>query len=121
MQRIKENTMANMNERGKSFEAEYIRNQERVFRITARRNYLFGLWAAAKMGLAEGEAYAKAVIAADLEAPGDDDVIAKVRDDLAAKGIVVAGDELRAELARAFAEAQRQVLALDASSGTTST
>jgi hypothetical protein len=113
--------MSNFNERGKSFEAEYIRNQERAFRITARRNYLFGSWAAAKMGLAEGaasDAYAKAVIAADLEAPGDDDVIAKVRDDLASKGVTVAETELRAELARAATEAQRQVLALDAASGT---
>jgi hypothetical protein len=106
--------MSNLNERGKSFETEYIRNQERAFRITARRNYLFGLWAAAKMDLAEGaarDAYAKAVIAADLEAPGDDDVIAKVRDDLASKGVTVAETELRAELARAATEAQRQVLA----------
>jgi hypothetical protein len=113
--------MANMNERGKSFETEYIRNQERAFRITARRNYLFGLWAAAKMGLAEGDAYAKTVVVADLEAPGDDDVVGKVRNDLAAKGIVATDDELRAELARAAAEAQRQVLALDASSGKAST
>jgi hypothetical protein len=108
--------MTNFTERGKSFEAEYIRNQERAFRITARRNYLFGLWAAAKMGLAEAEAYAKTVIAADLEAPGDDDVIAKVRDDLASKGVVIAETELRAELTRAAAEAQRQVQALDSAS-----
>lgn len=61
--------MTNFTERGKSFEAEYSRNQELAFRITARRNRLFGLWAAAKIGLADGEerdSYAKAVIAADL-------------------------------------------------------
>ena len=60
------------------------------------------------------EAYAKAVVAADFEAPGDDDVIAKVRGDLDAKGIIVTEAELIAELARAAAEARRQVLALDA-------
>jgi len=112
--------MTNWIDRGKSFEAEYSRNQELAFRITARRNRLFGLWAAAKIGLAAGEggeAYAKTVVAADFEAPGDDDVIAKVRDDLAAKGVIITEAELRAELARAAAEARQQVLALDAVSG----
>ena len=111
--------MTNFTERGKSFEAEYSRNQELAFRITARRNRLFGLWAAAKIGLADGEerdSYAKAVIAADLQAPGDNDVIAKVRDDLASKGVTVAETELRAELARAASEARRQVQAQDAAS-----
>jgi len=111
--------MSDLRERGKSFEAEYSRNQELMFRITARRNRLFGLWAAAKMGVADGEAaetYAKAVIAADFEAPGDDDVIAKVRADLAAKGVTHTEAELRAELALAAAEARLQVLALDAGS-----
>lgn len=111
--------MSNFRERGKTFETEFSRNQELAFRITARRNRLFGLWAAEKMGLAEGESvetYAKAVVAADFEAPGDDDVIAKVRADLAEKGIIVAEAELTAELARAAAEARRQVLALDAGS-----
>jgi hypothetical protein len=112
--------MSNFRERGKTFETEFSRNQELAFRITARRNRLFGVWAAEKMGLAAGEsveAYAKAVVAADFEAPGDDDVIAKVRADFDAKGIVVTEAELRAELARAAAEARRQVLANDGSAG----
>jgi hypothetical protein len=119
MERREESKMSNFRERGKTFETEFSRNQELAFRITARRNRLFGLWAAEKMGLAEGESvetYAKAVVAADFEAPGDDDVIAKVRADLAEKGIIVAEAELTAELARAAAEARRQVLALDAGS-----
>src|SRR6185437_2944017 len=73
---------------------------------TARRNRLFGVWAAEKLGLAAGEpveTYAKAVVAADFEVPGDDDVIAKVRADLDAKGLGVTDAELRAELARAAA------------------
>jgi|SRR5689334_4861551 len=113
--------MTNLKERERAFEAEYSRNQELAFRITARRNRLFGLWAAAKMGLAAGEAvetYAKAVIAADFEAPGDDDVIGKVRADLADKGVLIADAELRTELARAAADARRQALALDVVSGT---
>ena len=72
----------------------------------------FGLWAAGWLGLAAGEpaeAYAKDVVAADFEAPGDSDVIAKVRTDLAEKGISASEGELGAELERAAAEARKQL------------
>ena len=106
--------MRSFNEREKGFEAEFKRDQELRFRITARRNRLFGLWAAARLGLSAGEAaeaYARTAVKADLEAPGDADVIEKVRTDLDATGIAVSEAELRAELARAAAEARRQLSA----------
>ncbi len=77
-----------------------------------RRNKLLGLWVAERLGLPAGEAaeaYARSVVAADFELPGDDDVIAKVRGDLAAKGIGLTDAELRIELARAAVEADRQL------------
>jgi hypothetical protein len=104
--------MKSFTDREKGFEAEFKRNQELRFRVTARRNRLFGLWAAARLGLPEGEeaeAYAKEVVAADFEAPGDGDVINKVRSDLEAKGIAATEAELRGELERAAAEARRQI------------
>ena len=104
--------MKSFTEREKGFEAEFKHNQELRFRVTARRNRRFGLWAAARLGLPAGEeaeAYAKAVVAADFEAPGDDDVINKVRADLEEKGIAVTEAELRSELERAAAEARRQI------------
>ena len=104
--------MKGLTEREKGFEAEFKRNQELRFRVTARRNRLFGLWAAARLGLPAGEeadAYAKTVVAADFEAPGDADVIEKVRTDLDKAGVAVTERELRAELERAAAEARRQV------------
>jgi hypothetical protein len=104
--------MKGLTEREKGFEAEFKRNQELRFRVTARRNRLFGLWAAARLGLPAGEeadAYAKTVVAADFEAPGDANVIEKVRTDIDKAGIAVTERELRAELERAAAEARRQV------------
>jgi len=104
--------MKSFTEREKGFEAEFKRNQELRFRVTARRNRLFGLWAGARLGLPggeEAETYAKAVAAADFEAPGDDDVINKVLPDLQEKGIAVTEAELRTELERAAAEARRQI------------
>ena len=73
---------------------------------------MFGLWAAVRLGLPAGEeaeAYAKTVVAADFEAPGDADVIEKVRTDLEKKGVAVNEAELRAELADAAVEARRQL------------
>ena len=61
-------------DRQKGFEAAFQRDQELMFRIGARRNRLFGLWAATRLGLTAGEAaeaYAKTVVAADFEEPGD--------------------------------------------------
>lgn len=99
--------MKNFNDRAKGHEAGFKHKQEMAFRETARRNRLFGLWAAGRLGLADraAEDYALSVVAADFEAPGDEDVIAKVRTDLAGH---VTEAELLFELGRATAEARQQ-------------
>lgn len=105
--------MRSLDDRKKGYEAEYQRNQELQFRVTARRNKLFGLWAAEKLGIAAGdaaEAYARTVVDADFEKPGDSDVIEKVQTDLAAKGMQLSEAQLRAEFTRASDEAKRQLI-----------
>jgi hypothetical protein len=97
-------------DREKAFENLYARDQELQFKVTARRNRLTGLWAAAKLGL-EGEAatdYAKAVVAADFEEAGDADVIRKLMADLSAHGVTEA--DVRAQLSAAQVEARRQII-----------
>jgi hypothetical protein len=104
--------MRSFDDREKGFEAEFKRNQDLAFRVTARRNKLFGLWAAEKLGIAAGEAaeiYARTVVDADFERPGDGDVIEKVQKDLAAKGISLTEAQLRVEFSRATDEAKRQL------------
>lgn len=104
--------MKSFDDRQKAFEAEFKRDQELVFRIVARRNRLLGLWAAERMGLPAGEAadaYAKTVVSADFEAPGDEDVVKKVMGDLAARGAATTEADVRAELTRAGEEARRQL------------
>ncbi len=104
--------MNSFEERQKGFEAAFKRDQDLSFRITARRNKLFGLWAAERLGLSlsDAEAYAKTVVAADLEAPGDADVIAKVHSDLNARGVDCTEAELQSELMRFIDEARRQIV-----------
>jgi len=104
--------MKSFTERERGFEAEFKRTQELKFRVTARRNRLFGLWAASRLDLPAGEeaeAYAKLVVAADFEAPGDDDAINKVRTDLGEEGTAFTEAELLTEIERAAPEARRQI------------
>jgi hypothetical protein len=98
-------------EREKGFEAKFKLDQEREFRAQARRNRLFGLWVAEKLGKsgAEAETYAKAVIAADFQKPGHDDVIEKVRADLQTAGKGLPETALRAEYEKLLAVARRQI------------
>ena len=103
--------MTTFDDREKAYERKFVHDEELRFRATARRNKLFGLWAAEKMGLSGGEAadYAKAVVKADLEEAGDEDVLRKVGSDLQAKGAAVPDAELRTRLVDLMAEAIRQI------------
>ncbi len=98
-------------ERKKGFEAKFAKDAEKEFRITARRNRLMGLWAAGHLGLTEEEteAYAKSVVQADFEEKGDDDIVRKLMGDLLKGGVDLSEIELREALARADAEARRQI------------
>ena len=71
-------------DRRRGFESKWAHDAEMQFRIMARRNKLLGQWAAGEIGLSGEKAddYAKAVVAADFEEPGDEDVFRKVRADL---------------------------------------
>jgi hypothetical protein len=104
--------MSTFNEREKGFEQKYKHDQELQFKVNARRNKLLGLWAAEQMGIAgsAAEAYAKEVVAADFEKPGDSDVVAKVLKDLKAKGKTTTEPQLRKELDRLLAVAKEQVM-----------
>lgn len=105
--------MSTFDEREKGFEAKYRHDQETQFKIGARRNRLLGMWAAEKLGLSggEAEAYAKQVVAADFEKPGDSDVLDKVVADFQAKGVALGAGEVRKEMDRLISVAREQVLA----------
>jgi hypothetical protein len=99
--------MTSFDNREKAFEDMYARDAELRFKVLARRDKLLGLWAAGLLGKSADEAteYAGAVVAADLEHPGDEDVIAKIQADL---GDLASDEEIRAQLQVAFIEAERQ-------------
>ena len=104
--------MSGLDEREKAFENKFKRDQELQFKVKARRNKLLGLWVASKTGLSgdAAETYAKSVVSADFEKPGDDDVVEKVVRDLGAKGVKTSEAEVKREMERLEAEAKRQIM-----------
>lgn len=104
--------MSKFDEREKDFEAKFKHDQELAFKVTARRNKLLGLWAAGHLGLTgvAAEAYAKDVVAADFNRPGDGDVIEKVAKDFADKGVKLGEPVIADELKRCAVEAKKQIM-----------
>ena len=89
--------MSSFDDREKGFEKKFAHDQELQFKAEARRNKLLGLWAADLMGISGDEAteYAKTVIKADFEEPGDEDVFRKIREDFDAKNIEQSDHQIR--------------------------
>jgi hypothetical protein len=74
-------------DRRKSFEGKWAHDEELRFKVMARRNKLLGQWAGGELGLKgpQMEEYAKAVVQADFQEAGDNDVFRKLRADFDAK------------------------------------
>ncbi|MGB7241048.1 MAG: DUF1476 domain-containing protein [Sulfitobacter sp.] len=101
--------MTTFNDRENAFENKFAHDADMQFKAEARRNKLLGLWAADLMGKSGDDAanYAKEVIKADFEEPGDEDVYRKVSGDLGDKA-----DEatIRNQMKSLMAEAKAQLL-----------
>lgn len=97
--------------KGKRHEHEHAARHEADFRVTARRNKLLGLWAAEALGLPsdQRDAYAREVVSADLEQPGDEDVIRKVMGDFEKHGVSLSRDDLLKKMNAFTAEARSQL------------
>ena len=104
--------MTDFKDRERAEEAKFAHDEDFAFRVTARRNRLLGNWAAGKMGLTseETEAYAKAVVQADFEEAGDEDVIRKLLGDLTSAGIDIDEAGVRSALDEKMVEARRQLI-----------
>ena len=105
--------MTTFDKREDGFEKQFAHDEELKFKAMARRNKLLGLWAAEKLGLtgAAADAYAKEVVMADFDEPGDDDVFRKVRKDFDAKSIAQSDHQIRRTMDELLAVAVTQIKA----------
>jgi hypothetical protein len=107
--------MTTFDERERAYEKKFALDQEKQFKVAARRNKLLGEWAAAKLGLS-GAAftdYVNAVVKADLEHTGYG-AHDKVSRDFTERGLAVGEPELRGAMADFLRIAVRQVESADA-------
>jgi hypothetical protein len=104
--------MTDFRDRERAEEAHFALEEETAFRIAARRNRLLGEWAAGLMKLTpeETDAYKKAVVQADFEESGDEDVVRKLLGDLTAAQTDVTEADIRMKLDEMTIEARRQLL-----------
>jgi hypothetical protein len=105
--------MTTFDKREEGFEKKFAMDEETRFKANARRNKLFGTWAAQQLGLsgADADAYAKEVVMADFEEAGDDDVFRKVRKDFDAKGVKQSDQDIRRTMTELMEQAVAQIKA----------
>ena len=105
--------MTGFDDRKRSEETRFKHDQELTFKARNRGNKIFGLWVAERLGLSgeEAAAYAKDVVMADFEMPGDEDIFTKVKADLAAKSIDLSERVLEKQLQECREIAAQQIKA----------
>jgi len=98
-------------DRRDAFENKFAHDAELRFKAEARRNKMLGLWAAEKLGRTgeDAEAYAREVIAADFEEPGEEDVFRKIRGDFDAAGVEQSDHQIRRTMDELMVQAAEQV------------
>ena len=76
--------MSSFDDRKKSFEKKFARDEELQFKISARRNKYIGEWVSGILGYNEEQKtkYVQEVIKADFAEVGDEDVFRKIKNDL---------------------------------------
>ncbi|MFO1151581.1 MAG: DUF1476 domain-containing protein [Alsobacter sp.] len=105
--------MTTFDKREEAFEKKFAHDQDLRFKAVARRNKMLGLWAAEKLGKSGQDAsdYAKAVVLADFEEAGDDDVVRKVKGDFDAAGVACSESDIRARMSELLGVAVAEVQA----------
>ena len=105
--------MTTFDDRERGEETRFKHEQELAFKARNRGNKLFGLWIAEQLGLSgdAAESYARDVVVADFEAPGDEDIFTKVKADLEAKSIEISSHLLTKHLQEFRQVAAQQIRA----------
>ena len=103
--------MSTFYQREDSFEKRYVHDEELRFKAEARRNKLLGLWAAEKLGKtgAAAQAYADALVAAEVAADADERVVATVKKDFEAAGVDQSEHQIRRTMDEFLAKAKAEI------------
>ena len=100
--------MNKFNEREKSFEKKFVKDQELQFKVAARSNKYLGEWVSSKLGKTEQEqqSYIQEIIVSDMEEAGSEDVFRKVKKDFEKHSINIEDSEIRDQMEKALSRAK---------------
>ena len=100
--------MNKFDERKKSFEKKFVRDEELQFKIAARSNKYLVEWISSKLGKNEEEKknYIQEIIKADMEEAGSDDVFRKVKKDFELASISIEDSEIKNQMEKALSRAK---------------
>ena len=90
--------MSSFDERQKGFEKKFAHDEEKQFKINARKNKYLGEWASKILGYSDEKEkeYIQSVIKADFAEAGDGDVFRKLKGDL--KDQNISDEEIRKKM-----------------------
>jgi len=103
--------MNKFDEREKSFERKFAKDQELQFKVAARSNKYLGEWISSKLGKTEEEKqnYIQEIIKADMEEAGSEDVFRKVKKDFETNSITIEDSEIRDQMEKALSRAKEDL------------
>ena len=102
--------MSKFDEREKSFEKKFAKDQELQFKVAAKSNKYLAEFVCSKMGKnneADKQKYIKEIIKADMEESGQEDVFRKIKKDFQAASINVEDSEIRDQMEKALLRAKK--------------
>ena len=96
--------MNKFDERKKSFEKKFAKDQELQFKVAARSNKYLAEFVSSRLGKSdtEKEAYVKEIIKADMEEAGSEDVFRKIKRDFESASINIEDSEIRNQIEKAL-------------------
>ena len=101
--------MNKFDERKKSFENKFAKDQEFQFKVSARSNKYLAEWVSLKLGKNDEQKqnYIQEIIKADMEEAGEEDVFRKVKKDFENSAIKVDDSEIRNQMSLALERAKK--------------
>ena len=102
--------MNKFDEREKSFEKKFAKDEELQFKIAAKRNKYLGQWVSQIFGydLEQEKEYIQSVIKADFQEAGDEDVFRKIKTDLKDKNF--SDEEIRKKMGELNEKAKSEII-----------
>ena len=100
--------MNKFDERKKSFEKKFVKDQELQFKVAARSNKYLAEFVSSQLGKSDEEkqAYIQEIIKADMEEAGSEDVFRKVKKDFQTASISIEDSEIRVQMEKALSRAK---------------